>query len=160
MTDQQAIDHITDRMSVAIVARAELATMRAIIDQTRAAFHEAGVLSGPLPERVRKLSADLRDVAADRDRLRAELDAIRAPAAPDVAPPMCPSSKADLEQWGDWWYFDNGVVRVSVADAAWSGRALLVYWEAGDEMEDGVFPSDLWSGPVPKPRRSVLPVAP
>jgi hypothetical protein len=86
MTDQQALEHIDQRMAEARDAAGQIATMRAIIDQTRAAFHEAGVLSGPLPERVRKLSADLRDVAADRDRYRAELDAIRAPAAPDVAP--------------------------------------------------------------------------
>lgn len=76
MTDQQALEHIDQRMTEARDAEGRLSAKQATIDMTRAALNEAGVLSGPLPERVRKLSADLRDVTADRDRLRADLNAI------------------------------------------------------------------------------------
>lgn len=60
MTDREALDHISQRLAVARDAEARCVTLQAIIDQTRAAFREAGVLSGTLPEMVRKLAAEVK----------------------------------------------------------------------------------------------------
>ena len=77
MTDQQALEHIDQRMTEARDAEGRLSAKQATIDMTRAAFNEAGVLSGPLPDRVRKLADELAAVTADRNNLRAERTQVR-----------------------------------------------------------------------------------
>jgi hypothetical protein len=76
------------------------------------------------------------------------------PAPEYVAPPMCPSSAADLERWGWLWYLGGEVVRVA------GDGVELWFLYIGDARDRDVDPSLPWQGPVPKPRRSVLPVSP
>jgi len=128
MTDQQALEHIDQRMTEARDAEGRLSAKQATIDMTRAAFNEAGVLSGPLPERVRKLSADLRDVTADRDHLRAERTQVREMLdGAGIASDTIPAAVAMLlKERAEWRARTPPAPDVAPGGVEWRGRSLFI----------------------------------
>jgi len=128
MTDQQALEHIDQRMTEARDAEGRLSAKQATIDMTRAALNEAGVLSGPLPERVRKLSADLRDVTADRDHLRAERTQVREMLdGAGIASDTIPAAVAMLlKERAEWRARTPPAPDVAPGGVEWRGRSLFI----------------------------------
>ena len=78
--------------------------------------------------------------------------AVFAEVGPDEVRPVMPRGPVDLDKYGEWWWCDAEVVRVTRADPVWAsnGHALLS-WRSGDEMEDTIDPADDWRGPVARP---------
>jgi hypothetical protein len=102
------------------------------------------------------------DGSNDPDILAAHFDArilarhvcqLAGPAPEFVAPPQVPDADA-VAKYGEWWWWEGEPVRVVMF------RSGPRWAMSGSDEYSAIKPADNWQGPVPKPRRSVLPVAP